>query len=158
MQAIGQTEVQQHAQIEAHKVEQIDAQKEAHTRSQREAQREAQREVRDAQRKDAASQALEEQKRLNRATLLRDFENTTLTAANFSALKGITVAAMEGYLATARLEAQARRAAAPSGAPREFANAPAHQRLHAPRDERSRPDGRPGSGGRANRTAREPQR
>ena len=52
--------------------------------------------------------ALEEEQRHNRATLLHDFEHTTLTPANFSALKGITLEAMEGYLATAREEAQVR--------------------------------------------------
>ena len=52
--------------------------------------------------------ALEEEQRHNRATLLHDFEHTTLTPANFSALKGITLEAMEGYLATAREEAQMR--------------------------------------------------
>lgn len=52
--------------------------------------------------------ALEEEQRHNRATLLHDFEQTTLTPANFSALKGITLEAMEGYLATAREEAQVR--------------------------------------------------
>ncbi len=52
--------------------------------------------------------ALEEEQRHNRATLLHDFEHTTLTPANFSALKGITLEAMEGYLATAREEAKMR--------------------------------------------------
>ena len=52
--------------------------------------------------------ALEEEQRHNRATLLHDFEHTTLTPANFSALKGITLEEMEGYLATAREEAQTR--------------------------------------------------
>ena len=52
--------------------------------------------------------ALEEEQRHNRATLLHDFEHTTLTPANFSALKGITLEAMENYLATAREEAQVR--------------------------------------------------
>ncbi len=59
-----------------------------------------------------ARRALEDEQRHNRATLLHDFENTTLTPANFSALKGITLEEMEGYLATAREEAQMRNAQA----------------------------------------------
>ena len=55
-----------------------------------------------------ARRALEDEQRHNRATLLHDFEQTTLTPANFSALKGITLEEMEGYLATAREEAQMR--------------------------------------------------
>ena len=56
----------------------------------------------------ASRQALEEEQRHNRATLLHDFEQTTLTPANFSALKGISLQEMESYLATAREEAQIR--------------------------------------------------
>ncbi len=52
--------------------------------------------------------ALEEQQRRNRATLLHDFERTTLTPANFCALKGIAVDELDGYLATARREAAER--------------------------------------------------
>jgi sRNA-binding protein len=47
---------------------------------------------------------IEEQQRRNRATLLRDFERTTLTPANFSALKGITLEELDRYLAHARTE------------------------------------------------------
>lgn len=50
---------------------------------------------------------LEEQQRFNRATLLRDFERTTLTPANFCALKGVAVEELEGLLAIARDEARA---------------------------------------------------
>ena len=52
-------------------------------------------------------QRLEAQQRRNRATLLHDHERTTLTAANFCALKGIPVEELEGLLAIARSEAQA---------------------------------------------------
>ena len=55
-----------------------------------------------------ARRALEDEQRHNRATLLHDFEQTTLTPANFSALKGITLEEMEGYLVTAREEAKMR--------------------------------------------------
>jgi ProP effector len=56
---------------------------------------------------------LEEQQRRNRATLLRDFERTTLTPANFSALKGITLEELDRYLAQAREEAAERAQHAP---------------------------------------------
>ena len=49
-----------------------------------------------------------EEGRRNRAALLRDFENTTLTPANFCALKGIAPQALDALLATARREAQER--------------------------------------------------
>ncbi|MGE5451474.1 MAG: ProQ/FINO family protein [Acidobacteriota bacterium] len=52
-----------------------------------------------------AQRELEEQQRHNRATLLRDFERTTLTPANFCALKGIPVEALDGLLALARQDA-----------------------------------------------------
>jgi ProP effector len=50
---------------------------------------------------------LEDQQRRNRATLLRDFERTTLTPANFCALKGIALEELDGLLAIARAEAVA---------------------------------------------------
>ena len=56
---------------------------------------------------------LEEQQRHNRATLLRDFENTTLTPANFVALKGISIEELDRYLALARQEAEERARNAP---------------------------------------------
>ncbi len=49
----------------------------------------------------------EEGRRL-RASLLRDFERTTLTPANFCALKGVAPDALEALLAAARREAQER--------------------------------------------------
>lgn len=42
--------------------------------------------------------------RRQRATLLRDFERTTLTAANFCALKGLSLASLEEQLTLARKE------------------------------------------------------
>ena len=51
---------------------------------------------------------LEEQQRRNRAGLLRDFETTTLTRANFCALKGVAVEELDGLLEIARGEAQER--------------------------------------------------
>lgn len=51
----------------------------------------------------------DEQERRQRAALLRDFETTTLTPANFCALKGIAADQLDGLLATARQEAEERR-------------------------------------------------
>jgi hypothetical protein len=53
-----------------------------------------------------ARRALEDEQRRNRAGLLHDFERTTLTAANFCALKGIAPEELDGLLAIARAEAQ----------------------------------------------------
>jgi ProP effector len=54
-----------------------------------------------------AQRAELEAQRQNRARLLRDFERTTLTRANFCALKGVPVDELEGLLARARDEAAA---------------------------------------------------
>jgi hypothetical protein len=62
--------------------------------------------------------ALEEQQRRNRATLLHDFQVTTLTPANFCALKSIAVEELDGYLATARREFEERAQQAPAFDPR----------------------------------------
>jgi sRNA-binding protein len=55
-----------------------------------------------------ARRAEEEQARRERAQLLRDFERTTLTPANFCALKGIAPEELENVLALARQEAAER--------------------------------------------------
>jgi len=60
--------------------------------------------------------AVEDEQRHNRANLLRDFERTTLTRANFCALKGVADEALDGLLEIARQEAAewaARRPAEP---------------------------------------------
>ena len=51
---------------------------------------------------------LDEQQRRNRAGLLHDYQTTTLTPANFCALKGVAVDALEGLLALARTEVEER--------------------------------------------------
>jgi hypothetical protein len=51
---------------------------------------------------------LEEQQRRNRAGLLRDFETTTLTRANFCVLKGVAEEELDGLLEIARGEAEER--------------------------------------------------
>jgi sRNA-binding protein len=59
-----------------------------------------------------------EEARRHRAALLRDFERTTLTPANFCALKGVTPETLDALLATARREAEERaRLGPPAGAP-----------------------------------------
>ncbi|HZT56566.1 MAG TPA: ProQ/FinO family protein [Burkholderiaceae bacterium] len=78
---------------------------------------------------------LEEQQRRNRAGLLHDFQTTTLTKANFCALKGVPVDELDGLLEIARGEAEERARQAPP--PR-----------HAPAFDRPRgTGGRPGPGG-----------
>ena len=74
--------------------------------------------------------ALEEQQRRNRATLLHDFQITTLTPANFCALKGIAVEELDGYLITARREAEERAQQAPPFDPR---RAPGRAATRGPR-------------------------
>jgi sRNA-binding protein len=56
---------------------------------------------------------LEEQQRRNRARLLHDFQVTTLTKANFCALKGVPLDELDGLLEIARGEAQERARQAP---------------------------------------------
>lgn len=73
--------------------------------------------------------------RRQRATLLRAFETTTLTPANFCALKGVAPEELDGLLAIARREAQER----PPEPPRRPDGG------ERPGDRgRGRPDGRPG--------------
>jgi ProP effector len=55
-----------------------------------------------------ARDQLEEEQRRNRAALLRDFERTTLTPANFCALKGVAPEELDGLLEQARREAKER--------------------------------------------------
>ncbi|MDO9354380.1 MAG: ProQ/FinO family protein, partial [Solirubrobacteraceae bacterium] len=62
---------------------------------------------------EVAQRQLEEQQRRNRAGLLHDFQNTTLTKANFCALKGVPVDELEGLLEVARGEAAERARHAP---------------------------------------------
>jgi len=59
---------------------------------------------------------LEEQQRRNRAGLLHDFQTTTLTKANFCALKGVPVDELDGLLEIARGEAAERARQAPAAA------------------------------------------
>ncbi|RQO55926.1 prop effector ProQ [Paucibacter sp. KBW04] len=77
---------------------------------------------------------LEQAQARNRAGLLHDYERTTLTLANFCALKGVTEAELPGLLEIAKAEraAQPPREARPQFAPR---NARPNQRdAREPRD------------------------
>ncbi|MFH7041403.1 ProQ/FINO family protein [Paucibacter sp. JuS9] len=79
-------------------------------------------------------EALENQQRNNRAQLLRDFQRTTLTEANFCVLKGLTLEELPGILEIARKEAAER--------PPEM-----EQRPREPRpDQRRQPQRREGGG------------
>jgi len=60
--------------------------------------------------------ALEEEQSRNRAGLLRAFETTTLTPANFCALMGVVPDELEHLLALARQEAEQRAQQAPARA------------------------------------------
>lgn len=77
---------------------------------------------------------LEEQQRRNRAGLLHDFQTTTLTKANFCALKGVPVDELDGLLEIARGEAEERARQAPP--PR---HAPGLDRPRRPEGDRPRP-------------------
>ena len=86
--------------------------------------------------------ALEEQQRRNRAGLLHDFQTTTLTKANFCALKGVPVDELDGLLERARAEFDERARQAP---PRDARPDP------RPFDRPRRPNGPPGGGQRPRR-------
>lgn len=73
--------------------------------------------------------AAEEEQRQQRQRLLRDFERTTLTLANFCALKGLTPEALEETLAQARVEAVEMAAARPAFAPQGERRPPQDRRL-----------------------------
>jgi ProP effector len=82
---------------------------------------------------------LDEQQRRNRATLLRDFETTTLTRANFCALKGVPVDELDGLLERARHEAQERgHERAPERGPRPR-HEPGARRMPSAGERRRRP-------------------
>ena len=88
-----------------------------------------------------ARRELEEQQRRNRAGLLRDFETTTLTRANFCVLKGVAPEELDGLLEIARAEAveraQQQRAALP-------ARPEQHRHQHQPQ-QRQQPQPQPRS-------------
>jgi sRNA-binding protein len=81
----------------------------ARRRERHAAQRAAEREAtRAAERAEHEARAQQAQARRARAQLLRNFERTTLTAANFAALKGMTPETLQAQLELARREATER--------------------------------------------------
>ncbi|MCI1191718.1 ProQ/FinO family protein [Calidifontimicrobium sp. SYSU G02091] len=112
----------------------------ARRRERHAAQRAAEREAaRAAERAEHEARAQQAQARRARAQLLRDFERTTLTAANFAALKGLAPDALQAQLELARREA-AERAALPHARGPGGPGHPAHGGRHpGRRDGRGRP-------------------
>ncbi len=82
-----------------------------------------------------AARREEDQARYKRASLLRDFETTKLTEANFCALKGITAEQLPELLALARKEAL-ERPPAPQGRPPHGHGRPRHEHGDQRRDDR----------------------
>ena len=82
-----------------------------------------------------AARREEDQARYKRASLLRDFETTKLTEANFCALKGITAEQLPELLAQARKEAL-ERPPAPQGRPPHGHGRPRHEHGDQRRDDR----------------------
>jgi hypothetical protein len=78
-----------------------------------------------------ARRALEDEQRHNRATLLRDFDGTTLARANFCALKGVAPDALDELLAMARREADEMRSQRPPAFERERRPQPQDRRRPA---------------------------
>jgi ProP effector len=94
---------------------------------------------------------LEEQQRRNRAGLLHDFQTTTLTPANFCALKGVAVEELDGLLDIARREAEERARNPP--------RPPVHAGTHSQRSQQSpggAPTGQPRRAGEFDRQRRGP--
>jgi sRNA-binding protein len=106
----------EHREAAATEVQRRRANQQARFEQEREAlrqQREAVRQEREALRREQdALHREQEQAMRRRASLLHDYENTRLSAANFCALKGIDPAQLDTLLAQARQEASQRAAAA----------------------------------------------
>ena len=89
-------------------------------------------------------EALEHQQRNNRAQLLRDFQRTTLTEANFCVLKGLKPEELPGILEIARKEAAERPPEMEQQRPRE--PRPDHRRQPQRREGGGRPGANPSTG------------
>src|SRR5258706_12754150 len=93
-----------------------------------------------------ARRELEEQQRRNRAGLLRDFETTTLTRANFCVLKSVAPEELDGLLEIARAEAAERaqqQRAAPPPRPEQHRHHQQQRQQPQPRSATSHPAGEP---------------
>jgi ProP effector len=104
-------EAERAAQREQHREQQRDQRQQQ--RAEQQTQRAAQQTQRAAQAEALVQREAEGAERAGRATLLRAFETTTLTRANFCALKGIAEAGLDAALALAREERAQRLAAVP---------------------------------------------
>jgi sRNA-binding protein len=82
--------------------------------AERAARREADKVAREARQQQEAQQSADQQGRRERAALLRAFDTSTLTRANFCALKGLAEADLENLLVQARREAAERPAWQPA--------------------------------------------
>lgn len=151
-------EHKQVAEVELERRRQLVQQRRALEAQQRREQMAAERKAEREAQKQAQAQAQEQdQARQQRAQLLRDFERTTLTPANFSALKGLAPQALEETLKLAREEAKAwaaqRAQARPPGAADDRAAGRPGQALpNGPRGPRGEQwprgeNGHPGRGG-----------
>jgi len=96
-----------------------------------------------ARAQELAQHAQEEEQRRNRFNLLRAFETTTLTPANFCALKGVAMEELDGLLAQARQEAEQRALQAPT---QHRSGPPGNREQREPRGDNRGPraDQRPG--------------
>ena len=112
---------------------QITREREQQTQAQQRSQAQAQ------QAEEAERQRAQQQERQSRLTLLRDFERTTLTMANFCVLKGLKPEALTPLLAQARKEA----AEAPPPPPAAAARFDDRRGPMAPRHAGPRADGPP---------------
>ena len=129
------------------------ARREEAIQAQRDAHREARKQERAAQQQDQQAQ----QERRNRVQLLRDFDTTRLTAANFCALKGIAPDALEAILAQAREEAKQDALRPRPEGRRDHRDAPRGEHRGGPREGQGRAPRAPGAEG-APREGRGPRR
>ena len=129
---LARDELTRRRQLGRERDQQAQAQQRAQAQAQH-AQAQAQAHAQQAEQAERQREALRE--RQARLGLLRDFERTTLTVANFCVLKGLTPDALTPLLAQARQEA----AEAPAQRPDDRRGAMGPNRPNGPR-----PDGRPG--------------
>ena len=101
----------------------------ARRQAEREARRAAEQQARKEQRARQQAHQADEHARRERASLLRAFETTTLTKANFCALKGIAEADLDAGLEQARKE-RAERPPPPRRSPQHAADRAPHHAMH----------------------------
>jgi ProP effector len=115
-----------------------EARRAAEQAAQREAQREAQRQARDAEHQAQHARRAEDAAWRESTALARAFATTTLTRANFCALKGLTEAQLDAALAAAKPEPRAPRAVERSAPARSPAPRPPGRGATPPRGEAPR--------------------